>query len=87
MKIKDVSIETRPYGIDSVTTGQIWTNRGFTVNSHTVLHRPECVPLKDRGRRLYDMTVIVNDADREHVEYIVADYGKYPENHERIITP
>ena len=87
MLINEVSIDTHPYGVDSVATGQIWTNRGYTVNTHTLLHRPDCVPLNDRGKRLYDMTVIVNDADRERVEYIVADYGKYPNNHEKIITP
>lgn len=52
-----------------------------------LMMRPDVVERKSRGRLLHSMTIIVNDADRERVEYIVADYGTYPEKHEVIYTP
>lgn len=96
MNICEIKMGSGFYNWNNVTQGEIWTNKGFRIDGANrgdrkdcgiLMLRPEVVQLKSRGKRLHDMTVIVNDADRERVEYIVADYGKYPENHEIIYTP
>ena len=96
MNINEISaVGSGFYQWDNVTSGQVWTNKGYRVDNAgrgdrrdlgIMMLRPDFVPIKSRGKRLRNMTVIVNDADRECVEYIIADYGKYPGNHKEIYS-
>ena len=96
MNIKELRWNVETVMPSLLVSSEVWTNRGSRIDGANrgdrpdygvLLMRPETVDRKSRGKLIRKMTVIVNDADRERVEYIVARYGNYPDNHEVVFTP
>ena len=96
MNIKELRWDAETVIPSRLVSSQVWTNRGYRIDGANrgdrhdygvLMMRPDTVERKSRGKLLRSMTIIVNDTDRERVEYIVADYGTYPEKHEVIYTP
>jgi len=97
MNLKELTMTSGFYNWTDVKErsmmGEIWTDRGSRIDGANrgdrhdygrMMLRPEFISKKSKGKLLRKMTVIVNDADRDRVEYIIGNYGTYPENHEVI---
>lgn len=91
MNIKELRWNAETVVPSNLVSSEVWTNRGYRIDGANrgdrhdygvLMMRPDTVERKSRGKRLHNMTVIVDDADRERVDYIVASYGRYPEKHE-----
>jgi len=88
MKLNDLRCGSGFYKNGDTAYAQVWTDNGHRIDSGInyrcdaiTLLRPDCVPMKDKGKRLRRMTVVVQNDDRETILFITADYGRYPDDH------
>ena len=88
MKLNDLRCGSGFYKDGATAYAQVWTDNGHRIDAGINyrcdainLLRPDCVPLKDNGKRLGRMIVVVRNDDRETILFITAEYGRYPDNH------
>lgn len=94
MKLNDLRCGSGFYKDGATSYARVWTDDGHRIDDGInyrcdaiILLRPDCVPMKDKGKRLGRMTVVVRNDDRETVLFITAEYGRYPDNHSVKILP
>ena len=94
MKLNDLRCGSGFYKDGATSYAQVWTDNGHRIDDGNryrcdaiILLRPDCVPMKDKGKRLARMTVVVQNEDRETILFITADYGRFPDNHSVRILP
>ena len=94
MKLNDLRCGSGFYKDGATAYAQVWTDNGHRIDDGInyrcdaiILLRPEFVPMKDKGKRLARMTVVVRNDDRETIKYVNATYGRYPDNHSVELMP